>query len=434
VTADLTLLAGDPDLAPLWAVIHERLCAGHEPGSIASVKVPGLSPPGVAALRSWLDTSARRRRGKSSVPVSPSGASVPVRELLEVLGIRPDDLQPLAEQAVGRPVLNRAAARRDAAGIRQELWAYAAGELPDFPGLLARLRATGISDDDAPARRLIRALAAAARRLPCAPPVSLAKLSHDCAGDPHYFDLDTYAGALLVSAAAEISGRPEPARPDLARALLLDAGVIADRLSATVLLHQVKAIGDGPVDRRLRDSDTPVALTLLDLTRTPPTLAPQTLTVVENPSVLEAALASGSRLPLACTSGHLGSVDHALLQLAADQGLRLRYAGDLDEHGYRIAGQVARTYGAQLIAMDAATIQAAGPEPSAVPLTLVPDTPDPQAAEALRESKFVLFQEHDAITGQVLTSEPGSTEAANPTARACVPGKCAHLPGTPEIR
>jgi uncharacterized protein (TIGR02679 family) len=341
-----------------------------------------------------------------------------------VLGIRPDDLQPLAEQAVGRPVLNRAAARRDAAGIRQELWAYAAGELPDFPGLLARLRATGISDDDAPARRLIRALAAAARRMPCAPPVSLAKLSHDCAGDPHYFDLDTYAGALLVSAAAEISGRPEPARPDLVRALLLDAGVVADRLSATVLLHQVKAIGDGPVDRRLRDSDTPVALTLLDLTRTPPTLAPQTLTVVENPSVLEAALASGSRLSLACTSGHLGSVDHALLQLAADQGLRLRYAGDLDEHGYRIAGQVARAYGAQLIAMDAAAIQAAGPEPSAVPLTLVPDTPNPEAAEALRASKFVLFQEHDAITEQILTSGPGST---------ALPGKCTPLPGTSEI-
>jgi uncharacterized protein (TIGR02679 family) len=330
---------------------------------------------------------------------------VPVRELLGVLGLSPGDLQPLVEQAVGRPVVNRAAARRDAAGIRQELWDYAAGELPDLPGLLARLRATGISDDDAPARRLIRALAVVARRLPCEPAVSLAKLSHDCAGDPHYFDLDTYAGTLLVSAAAELSGRPEPTRPDLIRALLLDAGVIADRLSATVLLHQVKATGDGPVDRRLRDCDTPVALTLLDLTRNPPTLAPQTLTVVENPSVLEAALASGSHLPLACTSGHLGSVDHALLQLAVDQGIRLRYAGDLDEHGYRIAEQVARTYGAQLIAMDAATIQAAGPGPSAVPLTLVPETPDPELAEVLRASKFVIFQEHDAIVDQLLTGE-----------------------------
>lgn len=405
MTADLSLLARDPELAPLWVVLHERLCAGRDPDSIASVKVPGLSPPGVAALRSWLDTSARRRRGKSSVPVSPSGASVPVRDLLGVLGISPGDLRPLVEQAVGRPVVNRAAARRGAAAIRQELWAYAADQLPNLPGLLARLRATGISDDDAPARRLIRALATAACRLPCEPPVSLAKLSHDCAGDPHFFDLDTYAGTLLVTTAAEFSGRPEPNRPDLIRALLLDAGVIADRLSATVLLHRVKVSGDGPVDRRLRESDTPVALTLLDLTKSPPRLAPQTLTVVENPSVLEAALASGSRLPLACTSGHLGSVDHALLQLAVDQGIHLRYAGDLDDHGFRIAEQVAQTYGAQLIAMDAATVQAGGSEPSMVPLTFVPETSDPELAEVLRKSKFVLFQEHDVIVDQVLDDD-----------------------------
>jgi uncharacterized protein (TIGR02679 family) len=407
VTADLALLADDPELAPLWAVIHERLCAGHEPESIASVKVPGLSPPGVAALRSWLDRSARRRRGRSSVPVGPSGASVPVRELMEVIGINSGDLRSLVELAVGRPVVNRAAALKDAAGIRHELWAYAEEELLNLPGVLTRLRAVGISDDDAPARRLIRALATAVRRLPCEPPVSLAKLSHDCAGDPHYFDLDTYAGALLVSATAELLGRLEPARPDLVRAFLLDAGVIADRLSATVLLHQVKAIGDGPVDRRLRDSDTPVALTLLDLTSNPPTLAPQTLTVVENPSVLEAALAYGSHLPLACTSGHLGSVDHALLQLAADQGVSLRYAGDLDDPGFRIAEQVVRTYGAKLVAMDAATIQAAGPEASAVPRVSLPTTSDPELAEVLLASKFVLFQEHDAIVDQLLTGEPG---------------------------
>lgn len=418
MTIDLSLLAGDPELAPLWAIIHERLCAGHEPNSIASVKVPGLSPPGVAALRSWLDTSTRRRRGKSSVPVSPSGASVPVRELLGVLGLSPSDLQPLVEQAVGRPVVNRAAARRDAAGIRQELWAYAADELPNFPGLLMRLRATGISDDDAPVRRLIHALATMVRRLPCEPPVSLAKLSHDCAGDPHFFDLDTYAGTLLVSAAAEFSGQPEPSRPDLIRALLLDTGVVADRLSATVLLHQVKVRGDGPVDRRLRDSDTPVALTLLDLTKNPPKLAPQTLTVVENPSILEAALASGSHLPLACTSGHLGSVDHALLQLAVDQGIHLRYAGDLDDHGFRIAEQVARTYGAQLIAMDAATIQSGGSEPSMVPLTSVPETSDPELAEVLRKSKFVLFQEHDVIVDQLLTGEPHNT--ADPAGQSLI--------------
>jgi len=336
VTADLSLVVDDSELAPLWAVIHDRLCAGHDPASIASVKVPGLSPAGVATLRSWLDTSPRRRRGRSAVVTATSGVSVPVRELLQVLGIGPCQLLPLVERATGTPVVNRAEARRDAAELRQELWAYAAGELPDLPGLIARMRATGISGDDAPVRRLIGALATVVRQLPREPPVSLAKLSHDCACDPHFFDLDTHAGTRLVSAVAELTGRPEPTRPDLVRALLFEVGVIADRLTATVLLHQVQVTGEGPIDRRLRDSDTPVALTLLDLTQNPPILSTQVLTVVENPSILEAAMVSGSRLPLACTSGHLGSVDHALLQLAVDQGVQLRYAGDLDDRGLRI--------------------------------------------------------------------------------------------------
>ena len=64
-------------------------------------------------------------------------------------------------------------------------------------------------------------------------------------GDPHYFDLDTTASARLVAAIAELAERSEPSRPDLVRALLADYGVIADRLSATVLLYQVQAVGDG---------------------------------------------------------------------------------------------------------------------------------------------------------------------------------------------
>ncbi len=402
MTADLSLIADDSELAPLWAVIHDRLCAGHDPVSIASVRVPDLSPTGVATLRSWLDTSPRRRRGRSAVVTATSGVSVPVRELLRVLGIGPCQLLPLVERATGTPVVSRAEARRDAAELRQELWAYAEGELPGLSGLIARMRAAGISGDDTSVRRLIGALAAVVRQLPHEPPVSLAKLSHDCAADPHFFDLDTYAGTRLVSAVAELTGHPEPTRPDLIRALLFEVGVIADRLTATVLLHQVQVTGDGPIDRRLRDSDIPVALTLLDLTQNPPILAAQVLTVVENPSILEAAMVSGSRLPLACTSGHLGSVDHALLQLAVDQGVQLRYAGDLDNSGLRIAEYVAQTYGARLVTMDAATVAAAGPEPSMVPLSPLPAATDPELTKALRRSKYVIFQENDIILNQLL--------------------------------
>ena len=57
-------------------------------------------------------------------------------------------------------------------------------------------------------------------------PVSLPKQAHDCAGDPHYFDLNTLKGSRLVAAVAEFTDRPEPDRPDRVRALLAQAGII----------------------------------------------------------------------------------------------------------------------------------------------------------------------------------------------------------------
>ncbi|MFI1997035.1 DUF2399 domain-containing protein [Actinoplanes sp. NPDC020271] len=137
----------------------------------------------------------------------------------------------------------------------------------------------------------------------------------------------------------------------LVRTLLAGDGVIADRLSATVLLFNVQVAGDGPIDRRLRESPAPVALTLLDLVQCPPVLAPQTLTVVENPSVLEIAFTARVRQSLAGTSGQLRAINHVLFQLAVEHGVCLRYAGDIDTAGKQIAAVVASTYGAELIAM-----------------------------------------------------------------------------------
>ncbi|CAM5687618.1 hypothetical protein SGLAM104S_00031 [Streptomyces glaucescens] len=86
-------------------------------------------------------------------------------------------------------------------------------------------------------------------------------------------------------------------------ALVADHVILADRLWATVLLHRVRAIGDGPIDRRLNEATTPVALNLLDLTATQSSLAPEPLTVAENPSALEAAMERAIPQPMACTHG-----------------------------------------------------------------------------------------------------------------------------------
>lgn len=373
MSRSLEPIIDDPVFAPLWIAVHERLSRGEEPEEIATLRVRDLSPAAIAELRGWLDTTTRRRRGRSAVVVNASITTIPLRELLTILDVPVQRLFTLAERAAGRPVVNRAVLRKNAAGLRQDLWAYAAEQLPALPGLVARMRSAGLrEDDEVPVRRLITILAEVVAKLPARPPISLPKLAYDCAGDPHYFDLDEPNGGRLVLAVAELIGRSPVKRPDHVRALLAEMGIIADRLSATVLLHNVRVIGDGVIDRRLRDATAPVALTLLDLVEYPPSFAPQTLTVVENPSVLEEALVRGARLPLASTSGHLRGVDHALLQLATDQGVVLRYAGDLDPDGCQIAAQVVEYYGAQLIAMDL-------------------DTPE-----------RIVFQEHDAILDLVL--------------------------------
>ncbi|MFD7431193.1 DUF2399 domain-containing protein [Streptomyces sp. NPDC059818] len=409
MTADLNLLAADPDLAPLWQTLHDRLSAGNAAADIATVTVPALTPGAVAALRAWLDTTAQRRSGRTSVPQNSTGAvKVPLRRLLEVLSLPVEELQPLVERAVGRDVVNRRNHRLQSAVIRQELWDYAETRLPLFPQLRARMKSTGLENDAVDEmRRLIDALAGLTGTLPYAPPRALAKLAHDHAGDPHYFDLGTLPGQRLISAIAEHANQPEPSRPDHIRALLMDHGIIADRLSATVLLHNVKATGDGPIDRHLREANAPVALTLLDLTVSPPTLPPTPLTIVENPSLLEEALTRSSTQPMACTSGQLRAVDHTLFQLAADQGVPLRYAGDLDTAGLQIAATVHQTYGAELVAMDAALVRQAGQSPSAIPIGVLPSAQaDTELGQALLAGGRIVYQEHEAVHDRLLPRPP----------------------------
>jgi uncharacterized protein (TIGR02679 family) len=390
---NLDLIADDPDLQPLWNCLHERLSSGTTPAGISSVCVPDLSPGGIAALRAWLDhstTGAASRR--TAVKRTQRGVTVPIRPLLTKLGISETELGDFVERATGRPIANRAAARRRAAHLRDQLWAYAEARLESYPRLVAQLRTAGLSgDDDLQVRRLIDALAEALHWVSAHHgQVSLAKLAHDITGDPHYFDLKDIAGTRLVVGVAELHNQPPPVRPDLVRAFLAGAGIIADRLTSTVLLHNVAAIGDGPIDRRLRNSPNPVALTYLDLTDTPPSFGPQVLTVVENPSVLEAAMAANAGHAFACTSGRLGHVDHALLQLAADQGVALRYSGDLDTAGHEIAVSVAAMYGAELVAMDEQTAAHAAAAP--------PHVVDP----ARSQQPAVVYQEHDVVLSQLL--------------------------------
>jgi uncharacterized protein (TIGR02679 family) len=389
VPTDLTFLAADSDLHPLWQAIYDRLCAGTTPETLTTVRVIDMNHAGLAQLRTWLDTTTRRRRRTSAVTATGNTITVPVRDLLTALDLTPGQLITIVELAIDAPIIDRSAKARNDVAYREQLWQHAADQLPGLPQLVTRMRTAGLGEDDTDIRTTIAALATVVKQLPLTPAKPLAKLAHDTVGDPHYFDLDRLGGKRLVAAVAEHTGQAVPARPDLVRALLAESGIVADRLSATVLLFNVHTTGDGPIDRRLRDSRTPVALTLLDLLQEPPALGPQVLTVVENPSVLEIAYLNGSTQPLACTMGQLRAVDHTLFRLAVHHGVHLRYAGDIDRAGQHIATIVADTYGAELIAMDPGTGREAQQRPPVV-------VPGPRQADAL-----AIYQEHDVVLHRI---------------------------------
>jgi uncharacterized protein (TIGR02679 family) len=334
---------------------------------------------------------------------------VPLRELLTRFGLAAEHLQMIAELAVGRPVVNRALLRRTGAMAREALWIQVESDLAAVPRLAHRIQAGGIADIDIEAiaqqsRQLGLALAKIdALRQQGAALLTLAKLAHDCTGDPHTFDLDTLTGRRLVEAVAELLDEVEPTRPDAVRALLTRAGILADRLSATVLVQNLAASGTGVVDERLRLGGGPVPLTLYDLTVHPPVLVAAPLLVVENPSVLEAAMAVGFTDGLACTSGHLRAVDHALLQRAVDCGVKLSYAGDIDRDGLIIARQIQELYGAQLIGMDTEVVSKAMICPSAVSLGALPDGTPAELAAVLAAHGQAIYQENDVILDRLLT-------------------------------
>ncbi|WP_327170102.1 DUF2399 domain-containing protein [Streptomyces sp. NBC_01336] len=390
----------DPAIRPLWQSLADRLARGSDPTIIKTATVH-LTRDAQARIAGWLAGPGGRRR---PLRTNSSGTTIPVPRLLTALGYGPNDLRTLIENA-GIAIPDTAGTRTAAHLRRTAIDTYAAYHLPDAPLLNARLRSYGISEDTVKERRfLIDALARVRALLPLPRPLPLAILAERCAGSPHYFDLnDNGHGPLLILLARDLLHAGILDTPADERKLLARLGIVADRLSQTVLLFNVMATGDGPSDRALNlacQDRRPVHLTLHDLTVHPPALGTnQSLLVVENPSLIDEALERQVARPLACTRGNLSAVDHTLLALARDAGLAIEYAGDHDPWGRAIAETVRQRYQATLVAMDTASHRAA--------VEAEPDWSrsarsrcEPADVEALRDHGSIearIYQENSAL-------------------------------------
>ena len=240
---------------------------------------------------------------------------------------------------------------------------------PTALGLLKRLA----RQDAAAAAHLLDAAGAVLRRLP-ASGLARAQLAAETLGNAHALDNGQAAATLVLAARRRIEkGLPEadiPAnRPDddtdgdrddqtddasdnppeeRTRDVWARAGVLVNELARPALLLNLPVQAD---EGSVCVPGEPAYLSLRRLLRTPPrwAVAGQTIFVCENPNLLAIAAdrLGGDCAPLACTEGMPAAAQRTLLSQLAQAGARLRYHGDFDWPGLRIANHVMRIWGAQ---------------------------------------------------------------------------------------
>ncbi|MFJ7906988.1 TIGR02679 family protein [Kitasatospora sp. NPDC096204] len=356
-----------PELRPLWSAVHDRLSTGRP---VSRVRSGPLGDAGREALADLLGLD-RLPGAEPTIPLAVLEAAVmdacgrPVRE---------------AVAAILGPIDDRAAERRRKAGQRDALWGWLAGHevVTAQPVLLewvGHLRGNGLVDGSPDRTRgLLTAALAVLAALP-ADGEPLPVLAARLLGDSHALDDGTRLSSLVLRALAVLYGTDMPDAAEGRRALWSRGGVADDELSATVLAVGLRPEGEGPVARISRicaGAGHPVGLTLAQL-RSPGEFAGPAgpVYITENPSVLALALRRFGRHcpPLVCTSGWPSTAVIHLLRRLADDGASLRYHGDFDGEGIRIAAHVMAKTGAVPWRMAADDYRAAVPR--------VPPGPDP---------------------------------------------------------
>lgn len=247
-----------------------------------------------------------------------------------------------AVEDVRGPLRNRPAESANTHAAWDLAFAVIADEREAVRLAWSELRRSGIvrrlaSQDPQRGWKLLVDASALVARLP-ADGLPLAELAAQLTGDAHALDLGRPLGTIGLRLAQAVSGYAGEDR----RAAWALVGVELDPLSTSVLLLGVHARGDGLAARMLRaccELGEPCRLTLRQLRRDLIEIDDETVFVCENPSVVLAAadrLGRRSR-PLLCVEGQPGSA--AKLVLAA-AGPRVRYHGDFDWPGIRIARDV----------------------------------------------------------------------------------------------
>ena len=385
-----------PELAGLWTELHRRFEAAGD-SEVRTVRLAGLSPTQRSVLADLLGL-ARLPGEHATVPVGRideavrRGCGIGARELVERLR---------------GPLRDRPAERRAAAAQRAALWAELehhplVSALPALRSWVDGVRRGGlIGGSVANTREHLRAALAVLAELP-AGGEPLPVVAERVLGDPHALDEGTRLAGTVLRGLAALHDEPPPADAARRRELWACHGVTGDELSTTVLVAGFAPTGPGALAGTLRTwaaAGQAAVVTLAQL-RAEPALHPvgPVVHVMENPSVLTMAVHRFGRAcpPLVCTAGWPNTAAVTLLRGLRTTGARLRYHGDFDGEGLRIAAYVIDRTGAGPWRMSAADYLAAVTDQGPAPGRLTDVPWDSRLAAALAERGVAVPEERVA--------------------------------------
>ncbi|WP_200301132.1 TIGR02679 family protein [Streptomyces adelaidensis] len=265
---------------------------------------------------------------------------------------------------------------------------------PELADWAARTRRDGLvrrlARGPEAARDLISRTVRVLRALPCDPPVSLPAFAARTLGSAHALDDGDPLTTVVLSGVRALTGFPDGAGAGWRREAWASAGLLRDDVSSTVLTLNLRGT---PVLDLLAKTGEPAVLTLRQLARQEIVLTSGTLLYIcENPTVLSAAAdAYGPHcLPLVCLQGQPSAAALTLLRQAHAQGTVLRYHGDFDWGGLRIAAGLLRhvpwqpwRYTAVDYRRSAETVMASAPPLTGTPAVAPWDLELPSALESL---------------------------------------------------
>lgn len=398
----------DAGLDSLLRECHRRLSTGKPVTSVRLGPVDRLEQDAIADLLGL----ARLPSAGSSVRLT--DVAVAVERLSGV---------PLSETLVHKygPIGDRVADRAQAADARAALWEWLRGHPVVHSRNLARwardVEAGGVRGSvDAMRTNLERALTVLGALPSTGEPLPV--LAGRTLNDTHALDPGSPVATLVLGALAVDREVERPQRAAERRALWQSVGVADDVLSSTVLVAGFAAVGNAAADRMCRLGHTDgraVSLTLADLQEGAPAL-PRTgvVRIVENPAVLWLAVtAFGTNVPpMVCTSGWPSTAGMRLLNGLAKSGNELRYHGDLDGEGVRIAAHVVAETGALPWRMDALEYRAHVAEHGAPVGRVTPAPWDGELAPAMVERGVAVLEETvwEVLLGDLSTGDPGRAD------------------------